>query len=108
MNPVLKYLKNIFSFNRVIGDDTNLSGLQKVDALLSRLIAEHKVPGIAISVLKEGEAIFQKGYGYSNLEHKTPINPVTTIFRIASVSKPIAATALAHMVSEKIIDLDAV
>ena len=107
MNPILKYLKNILSFSRVIGDDKQLSGLQQVDALLSGLITEHKAPGIAISVLKEGKAIFQKGYGYSNLEHKIPINPSTTIFRIASVSKPIAATALAHMVSEKIIDLDA-
>ncbi|MGS0526620.1 serine hydrolase [Zobellia nedashkovskayae] len=38
---------------------------------------------------------------------KTSINPQTSVFRIASVSKPISAAALAHMVAEGLIDLDA-
>ena len=106
MNPILKYLKNVFAAKRVLGDDTDLSGLVKADFLLQQLIKEEKAPGIAITVLKEGKTIFQKGYGYADLENKQFVNPIKSIFRIASVSKPIAATALAHMVQEGIIDLD--
>ena len=106
MNPILKYLKNVFAAKRVLGGDSDLSGLVKADFLLQQLIKEEKAPGIAITVLKEGKTLFQKGYGYADLEHKQFVNPIKSIFRIASVSKPIAATALAHMVQEGIIDLD--
>jgi len=106
MNPILKYLKNVFAAKRILADDTELTGLVKADYLLQQLIIEDKVPGIAITVLKEGKSVFQKGYGYANIDEKQYIDPKKSIFRIASVSKPIAATALAHMAQEGLIDLD--
>lgn len=106
MNPILKYLKNVFAAKRILAGDTELTGLLKADFLLQQLIKEDKVPGIAITVLKRGNAIFQKGYGYADLERKQLIHPKKSIFRIASVSKPIAATSLVNMVQEGLIDLD--
>ncbi|MGB3150578.1 MAG: serine hydrolase domain-containing protein, partial [Maribacter sp.] len=100
MIPILAYLRNIFSSKRIIGDNEKLHGLIKIDALLKHLVDDNKIPGLSITVLKSGLPIFEKGYGYADLELKIAINPRTTIFRIASVSKPIAATALAHMVNE--------
>jgi CubicO group peptidase (beta-lactamase class C family) len=105
-NPILNYLKNLFSSQRIIGSDQTLKGLAKVDGLLQGLINEKRVPGLSITVLKNGKRLFEKGYGYADMVDKKYIHPKETIFRIASVSKPIAATALAHMISEKIIDLD--
>ncbi|WP_411030227.1 serine hydrolase domain-containing protein [Spongiimicrobium sp. 3-5] len=84
-----------------------LGGLEKANAKLHNLIATNQIPGLAITVKKEGSTIFQKGFGYADLEHKKRVDPKSTIFRIASVSKPIAATALAHMVKDGLIDLDA-
>ena len=107
MNPIRKYLQNLFASKRVLGDDAQLRGLVKADALLIDLIDKSKVPGLAITVLKEGNVLLQKGYGYADLNKRTAVDPKKTIFRIASVSKPIAATALAHMVGEGYIDLDA-
>ena len=107
MNPITRYLKKIFTKKRIIGDEIQLHGFVKVDALLNKLVNEKKVPGLAITVLKDGNTIFQKGYGHADLENKTEIHPTKTIFRMASVSKPIAATALAHMVHDGLIDLDA-
>ncbi len=106
MNPIIKYLKNVFASKRIIADDISLTGLVKADTLLDALIVEKKIPGLAITVLKEGKTLFQKGYGFADLETKNRIDPRKTIFRIASVSKNIAATALAHMVNEGILDLD--
>ncbi|MDP5231905.1 MAG: beta-lactamase family protein [Cellulophaga sp.] len=105
--PLLTYLKDIFAFRRMVGDDQKLQGLAKADYLLSQLIKNKKVPGLAISVLKEGKNYFQKGYGFASIENKVAVNPQTSVFRIASVSKPIAATALANMVADGLIDLDA-
>lgn len=106
MNPILKYLKNVFATKRVLGDDPTLTGLVKADALLQDMFASDKFPGLAITVLKEGKTIFQKGYGYTDIDKKHYVDPKNSIFRIASVSKPIAATALAHMVQESVISLD--
>ncbi|MFS4494903.1 serine hydrolase domain-containing protein [Maribacter sp. 2308TA10-17] len=106
MNPISKYLKNLFAKKRIKGDETQLRGLLKADTLLNSLVNEKKVLGLAITVLRDGKKFLQKGYGQSNLENKTPITPQKTIFRIASVSKPISATALAHMVQDGLIDLD--
>src|SRR5680860_689391 len=99
MNPIKKFLESFFAKQRVIGDDLTLKGLVKADAILNNLVTEKSVPGLSIMVLKEGKTLLQKGYGYADLEK--------TIFRIASVSKPISATALAHMVADGLIDLDA-
>lgn len=78
----------------------------KADDLLQGLITEKRVPGLAITVIKNGQYVFQKGYGYADLERKIAVDPNNTIFRIASVSKPIAATALAVMAAEGKIGLD--
>ncbi|GGW39805.1 serine hydrolase domain-containing protein [Arenibacter certesii] len=107
MNPILKYVRDFLASRRVVGRDVQLSGKVGADHLLQQLIDDKKVPGLAISVRKNNQVFFQKGYGFSNVERQTPINPEETIFRIASVSKPIAATALAVMVAEGQLDLDA-
>ena len=107
MKPLRKYLRDFFAERRILGKESDLRGLVRADTLLGDLINEQRVPGLAISVLKEGETLFQKGYGYANIDKKTPVDPTRTVFRIASVSKPIAATALAHAVAEGLIALDA-
>ena len=78
----------------------------KADATLQALVAEKEIPGLAITVFKEGKTLVQKGYGYADLDARILVDPQNTIFRIASVSKNIAATALAHMVNDGLIDLD--
>ncbi|WP_340200191.1 serine hydrolase domain-containing protein [Ascidiimonas sp. W6] len=79
---------------------------KKVDRVVKRIIRKKKTPGLAITVSKNGNTIFQKGYGYANIEKKIPVNAKTSVFRVASVSKPLAATVLAKMVEQEKIDLD--
>ena len=107
MKPVLTYLKNLFISQKDELNKVQLQGIEKTDNLLNSLIKEKKIPGLAITVLNKGELFFQKGYGYADLESKNIVAPKRTIFRIASVSKNIAATALGQMVKDKVIDLDA-
>lgn len=107
MKPILNYLKNLIATNRILSGNKQLVGMAKADTLLEGLVKEKRIPGLAITVANNGQYVFQKGYGYADLEIKKPVDPQHTIFRIASVSKPIAATALAVMVAEGKICLDA-
>ncbi len=107
MKHFLSYLQKFFVSDRRIASAMHTEQWQKADALLAELIDHKKVPGLAITVLKNGREIFRKGYGYADLDTKTPVQPENTLFRIASASKPIAALALARMVSEGQIALDA-
>ncbi|MCJ7467657.1 MAG: beta-lactamase family protein [Maribacter sp.] len=107
MNPLLKYIRNLSALQRVLGDSNKLKGLVRAEALLSALVHDKKVPGISMTVLHKGKKFLQKGYGYADLDRKSFVDPQRALFRIASVSKPIAATALAHMVAEGKIELDA-
>ena len=62
-------------------------------------------PGCALAVIKEGEIIYQRGYGMANLEFDQIITPLTR-FQIGSVSKQFTALAVALLVEEGLINLE--
>ncbi|WP_086475501.1 MULTISPECIES: serine hydrolase domain-containing protein [Arenibacter] len=107
MRPIQKYVSDFLASRRLMGEDVQLAGMLEADRLLQQLVHDNTIPGLAISVRKNNQPYFQKGYGYANLEGQVLVDPQRTIFRIASISKPIAATALAVMVREGLLDLDA-
>lgn len=79
----------------------------EADHMLNALVMQNRVPSLSISVAQNNKVLLQKGYGLAHIETGKTVDPLNTIFRIASASKPIAATALAHMVEKGILDLDA-
>ncbi|NQY28917.1 MAG: beta-lactamase family protein [Flavobacteriaceae bacterium] len=89
---MLSFINNVFGQQDV--------GFKKADRVLKKLVRKKKVPGIAITITKNGETQFSKGYGYADLDRELLVNPATTIFRVGSVSKPISATGLAKMVAK--------
>src|SRR6476661_11196944 len=54
-------------------------------------------PGAAVVVIRDGQAVFRKGYGYADLEHRVPITP-STVFDVASVSKQFTGLVVAMLV----------
>lgn len=67
-------------------DDLNT----QIDAFLTQLTSEGKFMGVVL-VAKDGQIIFEKAYGYADLENEAP-NTVDTRFEIASTTKPLTAT----------------
>ena len=65
---------------------------EKVDAIFENYTSPN-TPGCAIALVKDGEIIYEKGYGTSNLEYGIPITP-TSIFHVASISKQFTAAAI--------------
>jgi len=66
---------------------------------------EYKVPGVTISIVKDGEILLEEGYGYYDLENKKQVNPQTTLFRPGSGSKLFIWTAVMQLVEEGKISL---
>ena len=57
------------------------------------------VPGVAVTIVKDGQTVLAQGYGVRDLENPTPVD-AHTLFGIASNSKAFTATALALLVNE--------
>ncbi|WP_407371871.1 serine hydrolase domain-containing protein [Carnobacterium sp.] len=62
--------------------------------------------GAGVIVLKNGETVLSKGYGNADIENKVKINPNTTIFEWASVSKLVTWASVMQMVEQGKIDLN--
>lgn len=62
-------------------------------------------PGCALGVIRDGELVYARGYGISNLEHGVPLTP-TSIFHVASISKQFTALTSAILAQQGRIDLD--
>jgi CubicO group peptidase (beta-lactamase class C family) len=77
-----------------------------VDGVMAVTMEEHRVPGATVSVVKDGEVFFAKGYGYADLESGKPVDPAKTLFRIASISKLFTWTAVMQLVEAGKLDLD--
>ena len=77
---------------------------QEAEKILYYLIQEEIIPGASVTVTKRGNIIWQGGYGYADLNKKTPIDAKTTIFRVASISKAITGVLLARLQEQKKFD----
>jgi CubicO group peptidase (beta-lactamase class C family) len=76
-----------------------------LDSVVERARREFDVPGIAVAIVKDGRAVFEKGYGVRTLGQPKPIAP-DTLFGIASNTKAFTAAALAMLVDEGKIQWD--
>jgi len=62
-------------------------------------------PGCALSVMRDGAPIYERGYGMANLEYGIPITP-RSVFHMASVSKEFTAMAVELLVNEAKVSWD--
>lgn len=69
--------------------------------------AEHDVVGAVVTVVQNGELILNEGYGYADIEARTPVDPERTLFRIASISKLFTWLAIMQLAERGEVDLDA-
>ncbi|HEY8351667.1 MAG TPA: serine hydrolase domain-containing protein, partial [Sphingomonadales bacterium] len=93
------------------GEPRDLGDLAELETYLDGVVkaemGARKLVGAAISIVKDGEVIFAKGYGFEDLERRVPVDPAMTLFRPGSVSKLFTWTAIMQLVEQGKIDLDA-
>src|SRR5829696_6691942 len=79
--------------------------IQDFAARIDALRQEAKIPGLAVAVVRDGEVVLARGFGYADLEAKVPVT-ADTPFNIASVTKPIAGVVALRLVELGRLDLD--
>ena len=78
-----------------------------LDGYMPYALATGDLAGAVVAVVKDGQIIFEKGYGYADVEKRTPPDPKLTLFRPGSVSKLFTWTAVMQLVEQGKLDLDA-
>ena len=76
-----------------------------IRAAIPAMLAERKVPSVAIAVAKDGKIIWEQGFGLANKEKQIPATADTT-YSLASISKPLTGAALMTLVHDGKVDLD--
>lgn len=74
------------------------------DPLFEKALAERRLSGAVVSVVKDGEIIFEEGYGYADWPTQKPIDPASTQFRIGSATKTFSAVAIETLIEDGEID----
>jgi N-acyl-D-amino-acid deacylase len=75
------------------------------DREIEAFMKARDVPGGALAVVKDGRLVYVRGYGLADRERNHAVQP-DSLFRIASISKPITSAAVLRLVEEKKLDLD--
>ena len=77
-----------------------------LDGFMPYALAAGDVAGAVVTIVKDGKILVAKGYGYADVKKRIPVDPQTTLFRQASVSKLITFTAVMQQVEAGKLDLD--
>lgn len=90
------------------GQPTSLQNdIEEAQKIAEAYYLEHYIPGMSISVYRNGDIAWSQGFGYADVENKVPVVPGKTLFRIGSVSKTYTAAAVGLLVQDGSLDLDA-
>jgi N-acyl-D-amino-acid deacylase len=81
------------------------SRLAHFDELIAKFLVEREIPGAALAVTRHGRLVYARGFGYADKESRAPVQP-ESLFRIASISKPITAVAIMQLVEQRRLSLD--
>jgi CubicO group peptidase (beta-lactamase class C family) len=83
------------------------NAVAKLDGIADELMKSSGIPGMAVAVVHGGKTVYAKGFGVKDVNKpaEDPDNKVDpdTVFQLASVSKPIGSTVVAHQVGQKAI-----
>jgi CubicO group peptidase (beta-lactamase class C family) len=86
-------------------DNAVENAVAKLDGIAEKLMAESGIPGMAVAVVHGGKTVYAKGFGVKDVRTDEPVDP-DTVFQLASVSKSVTATVVAHQVGENAVGWD--
>ena len=72
---------------------SDLEETKRLDNMIERFLRQWEIKGASLAIMKDGQLIYSKGYGYANVEDSIPMD-VFHIMRVASVSKLITAAGV--------------
>ncbi len=85
--------------------DSPVSKADTVDDYIATQMRAQHIPGLSLAVVERGKVVLAKGYGLANVELTVPAT-AETVYRLASVTKPLTAVAIMLLVEEGKLTLD--
>jgi len=76
------------------------------DGLVPLQMERSDIAGAAVLVMKDGQTLLKKGYGYADVKKKSPVDPDTTMFRLASISKTFTWISVMQLAEQGKLDID--
>lgn len=80
--------------------------IARIDTAVSSEMRDDRIPGLSIAIVIDNRLAFERGYGFADLEACVPAT-TETVYRLASVSKTLTATAVMQLAESGRLDLDA-
>ena len=77
-----------------------------LDGIVPLQLKRSDVAGATVLVMKDGKELLRKGYGFADVSKKKPVDPETTIFRLASISKLFTWVSVMQLAEQNKLDLD--
>jgi CubicO group peptidase (beta-lactamase class C family) len=77
------------------------------DGIIPLQLERSDIAGASVLVMKDGNVLLQKGYGYADEKTKKPVDPNTTIFRLASISKLFTWVSVMQLEEQGKLNIDA-
>ena len=92
----------------VVAQQATLSSEKKsqIESTIKKFMVSNGVPGVSVAIVENGQYEWSGGFGAADLENSVPAN-AETLYRLASISKPITATAAMLLWQRGKLDLDA-
>jgi CubicO group peptidase (beta-lactamase class C family) len=76
------------------------------DGIIPLQMERSDVAGATVLVMKDGQRLLFRGYGYADAKEKKPVDPASTIFRLASISKLFTWVSVMQLEEQGKVDLD--
>lgn len=80
---------------------------EELDPLVEGLFDLDLSPGLGVAVVRDGEVVYLRGFGYADVEEGRRVDPAETLFYIASSTKSFTGLATALLADEGMLELDA-
>jgi CubicO group peptidase (beta-lactamase class C family) len=77
-----------------------------LDGFMPGSLARGDIAGAVVVIVKDGEVLTQRGFGYADIAARKDVDPANTLFRVGSTSKLFTWTAVMQLVEQGKIDLD--
>lgn len=77
-----------------------------LDGYLPYALHSSVIPGAVVTVVKDGQLLTARGFGFADAAKRKPVDPYRTLFRPGSVSKLVTWTAVMQLVEQGKLDLD--
>lgn len=88
-----------------VGMDSSV--LAEIDSIAQQEIESERIPGCVVLVARKGTIVWHKAYGYRAVSPEKVINSVSTVYDLASLTKPIATTtAIARLLDDGTLDFN--